>query len=151
MFGELLLVEDPCDESEEADDQGAENICARPWMTVSTGLESDQEERQANDGQGTANPVNALQDVEGGQTLSTNVCDGEVCEREAACSDTIVDKRDPHSPSPGVAGGKQLAVEDIGGEWEDEGSQGSRDITTVLDWDSLVQTAAAISVGPIWM
>ena len=117
-------------------------------MAVSTRLKGDQEKSQTNDGQGTTDPVNALQNIESAQTLSTHMCDWEVSERKTTRGDSVVDQGDPHAPSPCVTRGEQLAVEHIWGEWEYEGSQGSGDIATVLDRHGLVETTMDISMKP---
>ena len=140
VLREAPLPDDPRHEREEANDQGAEHVGTLPRVTVATGLESDQEQRETDDGQGAPDEVDTLKDLLGGHAFGTHVRNGEVGHEETDGGDTVVDEGDPHAPAPRVVRGEQLAVEHIWREREDEGSEHSGDISTVLDWHGLIQT-----------
>jgi len=69
----------------------------------------------------------------------------EVCEEKANGGDSVVDKRNPWSPAPGVIGAEKLAVHNIRSEWEDEGRHSSERVASILDRHSLRQTRTNIS------
>lgn len=96
----------------------------------------DLQQCQAGDGQDTTNEVNPLQDRRTREAFGSGMVMWEVREEQTEANDAIVYQRTPGSPSPAdlcVVVRPKLDVQEVWAEWENEGSDQSKRVATILD------------------